>query len=383
VLVVAQIALSTVLLIGSSLLVRSMRQLLHTDLGLDRDHLLIVHAATSRTSYGGQRLIAFETELRDRALSVPGVDAASYSETGPFSGGESAGHVVVPGFATQADSESEIYYDRVGPEYFRAIGARLLRGRDFTPADIAAKAAVGVIDATMAKAYFRDRDPIGRTVSIDAATYTVVGVVKDVEYSDARAQPVRRLFVPGVVPPSRPASFELQLHVRTDPARFVEPVRRALSSADHTVPLEITPLADRVRATVSRDTLLMQVTTSFGAITLLLAALGLYGITAYATTQRTSEFGLRIALGADPRHVAGIVLRDALLVVTGGIAIGLPIGLVATHSLRGALYGLGPLDAPSLGIAIATLALTALVASYLPAWRAAKVSPLQALRNDN
>ena len=379
-LVVAQIALSTVLLIGSGLLVRSMGQLLGADLGLDRDHLLVVHVATSRTSYVGARLLAFRRELTGRLRQVPGVDAVSYSQGGPFSGGQSSGHVTIPGFVAQADSEGEVEYDSVGPEYFRAIGARLLAGRDFTAADMTERGGVCVIDGTMATHYFRGRDPIGRTVVLDSEPFTIVGVVRDVEYSDVRARPVRRVYFPDASAQPMPRSFELQLHVRGRPQRFVEPVRQVLLAADRTVPVTVEPLVDRVRRSVSEDLLLMQVTTFFGTLTLVLAALGLYGITTYATTQRTGEFGLRAALGAEPWRVAGLVVRDALLVALAGIAIGMPIGIAATSLLRATLFGVSPLDPVALGTAVALLAVTVLAASYLPAWRASRVSPLEALR---
>ena len=379
-LVIAQIALSTVLLIASGLLVRSMGQLLGTDLGMDREHLLVVHVATSRTSYVGARLLAFRQDLVERLHSVPGVDAASYSQGGPFSGGQSSAHVTVPGFVAQADSEGEVEYDRVGPAYFRAIGARLLAGRDFTPADMTVRGKACVIDATAASHYFRGRDPIGRTVVLDSEPFTVVGVVRDVEYGDVRARPVRRVYFPDVDAQATPRSFELQLHVRGRPERYVEPVRQVLLAADRTIPASVEPLLDRVRRSVSEDLLLMQVTTFFGIVTLVLAALGLYGITAYATMQRTGEFGLRAALGAEPWRVAGLVVRDALLVALTGIAIGVPIGVAATSLLRATLFGVSPLDPLSLGAAIGLLAITVLVASYLPAWRASRVSPLEALR---
>lgn len=381
-LVVAQIALSTVLLIGSGLLVRSMAELLRADLGMDREHLLIVHATTSRSNYTGTRLLAYQKALRDRVRQIPGVDAASYSWGGPFSGGHSGGHVTVQGFVAQADSEGEIDYDYVGPDYFRAMGARLLRGRDFRAADMDANGKVGVIDATMANFYFRGRDPIGQTVTLDSSAYTIVGVVRDVQYSDVRGRPVRRLYIPDNVPTDAARSFELEVHLRGEPARFVQPVRQAVLAMDRAVPIEVTPLQERVRVSVSEDALLMQVTAFFGALTLLLAALGLYGVTAYATAQRTGEFGLRVALGAEPWRVAAMVLRDGVVVALLGVAAGVPVGLLATRLVRGSLFGVGPLDPLSLGLAVGTLILTAIVASYLPAWRASRVSPLEALRVD-
>lgn len=379
-LVVAQIALSTVLLIGGGLLVRSMAQLLRADLGMDRDHLLVAHVTTSRTSYVGARLLAYRSQLVERLLREPGVEAASYSQGGPFAGGSSSAHVVVPGFVAQADSEGEVQYDYVGADYFRALGARLLRGRDFAAADITERRKVCVIDATMASRYFPERDPIGRTVVLENEPFTIVGLVRDVEYNDVRARPVRRVYFPDVNAPATPRSFELQLRVRGRPERFVRPVSQALLEVDRTVPFTIEPLVDRLRESVSQDLLLMQVTSFFGAVTLILAALGLYGITAFATTQRTGELGLRAALGAQPWRVAGLVVREAMLLALAGIAIGIPAGIAATGLLRAVLFGVTPLDPKSLGATLGLLAVTVLVASYLPAWRASRISPLEALR---
>ena len=380
-LVVAQIALSTVLLIGSGLLVRSMGHLFDTDLGMDRDHLLVVHVTTSRTSYVGPRFLTYRSQLVERLRREPGVDAVSYSEGGPFAGGSSSAHVTIPGFLAQADSETEVAYDHVGSDYFRALGARLLRGRDFTADDITERRRVCVIDATMASRYFRERDPIGRTVVLDSAPFTIIGIVRDVEYNDVRARPLRRVYFPDVDAPEVPRSFELQLHVRGRPEHFVRPIRQALMEVDRTVPLTIEPLFDRVRESVSQDLLLMQVASFFGTVTLILAALGLYGITAFATTQRTGELGLRAALGAEPWRVAGLVVRDASVTALAGIAIGIPIGIAASSLLRAVLFGVTPFDPVSLGAAVGLLALTVLAASYLPAWRASRVSPLEALRS--
>ena len=168
--------------------------------------------------------------------------------------------------------------------------------------------------------------------------------------------------------------------MRGRPEQFVSAVRQAILAVDRTVPVSVEPLLDRVRRSISQDLLLMQVTTFFGGVTLLLAALGLYGITAYATSQRTGEVGLRAALGAEPWRVAGLGRHDASLVALSGIAIGAPIGVAAANLLRATLFGVTPLDPVALGGSIGVLAITVLAASYLPAWRAARVSPLEALR---
>jgi hypothetical protein len=312
---------------------------------------------------------------------VPGVDAASYSLEGLFSGGQSAGHADVAGFVPQADSEREIRYDEVGPGYFRALGARVVRGRDFDVHDVDDSSHAAAINETMAKAYFRGRDPIGRIVALDSVTYTIVAIVRDVqEGRNVRAKPVRRLYFATFPTSERPQSFEMQIHTRGEPARFVEPLRRALADADRTIPIGIQPLADRVHDAVAEDILLTRVTTLFGLLALGLAALGLYGVTAYSTAQRTAEFGLRAALGAEPGAVTRMVLGEAVRLAIGGVVVGLPLGLLATRLIRKEIFGVDPIDAPSLVAAVAVLVSAAVLASYLPARRAARVGPLEALR---
>jgi ABC-type antimicrobial peptide transport system permease subunit len=298
-----------------------------------------------------------------------------------FSGGASGYYVSVPGFVPQADSERQVSLDRVGPNFFHAIGGRLLRGRDIEPRDLETKPPATVINETMAKRYFGARDPLGVTVTVDTVPYTIVGVVRDFQSRDVRGQPRREMYLAFNDPNSgETGQAKLSVHIRGDPSRFVEPIRRAIEDVDGTLPMFVDPVKDLVRGTVSEDVLLVQVTIFFCIVTLVLAALGLYGVTAYSTSQRTSEFGLRAALGAEPGEVTRMVLGEAVRVALIGVVIGVPAGLAATRLIRAQLFGVGPIDVPSLSIAIVVLVATAVVASYLPARRAAKVGPLEALR---
>jgi predicted permease len=380
-LVVAQIALSMLLLIGGGLLVRSMRQLLHSDIGVDRDHLVAVRVRTLRSRYVGARLAQFRRELAERVGQLPGVDAAAFADHGLFSGGASGYYVSVPGFVPQADSERQISLDRVGPNFVHAIGGRLLRGRDIEQRDLETRPAGAVINETMAKRYFGARDPLGVTVTVDTVPYTIVGVVRDFQSSNVRGKPRREMYLAFNNPSSgETGQAKLSVHVRGDPSRFVGPIRRAIEDVDGTLPIFVDPVKDLVRDTVSEDVLLVQVTMFFCIVTLVLAALGLYGVTAYSTSQRTSEFGLRAALGAEPGDVTRIVLGEAVRVAMIGVVIGVPAGLAAARLIRAQLFGVGTIDVPSLSIAIVVLVATAVVASYLPARRAARVGPLEALR---
>jgi len=380
-LVVAQIGLSMLLLIGGGLLVRSMQELLHGDIGLDRDHIVAVRVRTARSPYVGARLGQLRRDLAARVGQIPGVDAVAFADHGIFSGGASGYDVDVSGFIPQADSERRVSLDRVGPSFVHAIGGHLIRGRDIEARDFDPGPPAVVINETMAKRYFGARDPIGATVTTSNVHYTVVGVVRDFESSNVRGKARREMYIVFSNPTvGNTGQAKLVVHVRGNPALFVGPIRRAVQGVDATLPAAVDPVNALVRGTVSEDVLLVQVTMFFCLATLVLAALGLYGVTAYATSQRTSEFGLRAALGAEPGDVTRMVLGEAVRVAAIGIVLGVPAGLAATRLIRSQLFGVGAVDLPSLSIAIAVLVLTAVVASYLPARRAAKVGPLEALR---
>jgi len=310
------------------------------------------------------------------------VDAVAFADHGLFSGGFAGGLVDVSGFVPHADSERVVSLDQVGPNFFHAIGARVIRGRDIDRRDLEAGPPAVVINETMAKQYFGARDPLGGTVTLnDTLHYRIVGVVRDFQSSNVRGKPTREMYIVFNNPNTGNAGqAKLAVHVRGDPARFVGPIRRAVQDVDRTLPIAVDPVNDLVRDTVSEDVLLVQVTVFFCIASLVLSALGLYGLTSYSTSQRTSEFGLRAALGAEPGDVTRMVLGDAVRVALVGVMIGVPAGLAATQLIRAQLFGVGTIDVPSLGIAIVALVATAVVASYLPARRAAKVGPLEALR---
>ena len=190
-----------------------------------------------------------------------------------------------------------------------------------------------------------------------------------------------RLYYPVFQLEEAPAYFKLQVRATGNPSSLVQPVRQALLAADPSlVVLSVDPLTELIRDSISQDKLVAEVVTFFGALTLVLAALGLYGVMAYATLRRTSEFGLRMALGAEAGDVSRMVLREALLLTAAGVAVGLPLALVGTRLLREQLFGIGLLDWPSFALAITVLGVSAAIAGYLPALRASRVAPLDALR---
>lgn len=380
-LVVAQVALSLLLLVGTGMLVRSMQKLQGADLGLARDELVIAEVDAQRAGYNGARLAALIRDLVARVERVPGVSAVTYSENGIFSGTESGTTLQVEGYTARADSDTVVAYDDVGPAYFHAIGAHLMQGRDFEARDNETGPKVAVINTTAARFFFPDGNVIGRHLTTDSTVREIVGVVADVEEQGVREPPSRRVYFPMVQMDDIPGRFKLEIRTGGDPARLVVPVRRALQAADPSlVVLSVDRLNDLIGDSISRDRMVAQVVTFFGALALVLAALGLYGVMAYATVRRTSEFGLRMALGAQPGDVTRLMLREALILTLGGVIIGLPVAIMATRLLEGQLFEVAVLDVPSIILAVVVLSISAALAGLLPAMRASRVPPQEALR---
>jgi predicted permease len=382
-LVVAQVALSLLLLVGTGMLLRSMQRLQAADVGAARDQLVIASIDAQRSGYAGPKLEALLHDLTERVGRVPGVVSVAASENGLFTGTESGTTIQVEGFVARTDEDTLVAYDDVGARYFATIGARLLQGRDFEERDNKTGAKVAVINQTAARFFFPAGSPLGHHISMDSSSFEIVGVTADVQQSSIRADPERRVYFPMVQMRELPTGFRLQIRTSGDPARLTLPIRRAILAADLSLILTgVDPLADLTRDSISQDRMVAKVVAFFGGLTLVLAAVGLYGVMAHSTTRRTTEFGLRMALGAKPGDVTRMVLRESLVLVIGGVALGLPAAILAMKLVQTQLFGVKLLDPPSIGFAIAVLAVSAAGAGYLPARRAARVAPLEAIRAD-
>ncbi|HEV2179839.1 MAG TPA: ABC transporter permease [Gemmatimonadaceae bacterium] len=395
-LVVAQVALSLLLLVATGLLVRTTIGLLNADVGIARDQLVIARVEAGRAGYADARLVALMRDLIQRTSQVAGVTSASLSENGIFSGTESGTGVEPDGFTAHADSDTIVAYDDVGPGYFATTGAHLLRGRDIEARDNETAPKVAVVNQTMANYYYPTGDAVGHHLTVGTSSLEIVGVVSDIQDHDVRAPPTRRFYMatfqlgcgPGAdtsCVSGYPAQFYLEIRSRAgvDPARLVEPVRRAITSADPSLAvLSVDPLTDNISSSISAELLVAKVVSAFGILALVLASLGLYGVMAYATVRRTAEFGLRMALGAQSAEMTRMVLRESMLLVIAGAVIGIPAALAAAPLLKTLLYGVSAFDPSSIAIAVGAMALTAAVAAALPAIRASRVSPMEALREE-
>jgi len=393
-LVIVQVALSVTLLVATGLLVRSTMQLRTSDVGMARDQVLMARVEAGQAGYADARLTALMRDLMQRASRVPGVASASLSENGIFSGTESGTTFSIDGYTASADSDTVAAYDDVGPGYFATIGAHIIRGRDIEARDNETAPKVLVVNQTMAHYYYPRGDAIGHHLTINGDAFEIVGVVGDIEEQNVRAPASRRMYLStlqlGCAPGVKngcglPTQFYLEIRARPgiDPARLVEPVRLALKAADPSLPvLSVTPVNSNIEDSISTDILVAQVVSGFGVLALVLASLGLYGVMAYATVRRTAEFGLRMALGAQAPAMTRMVLRESMLLVAIGAVVGIPAALAAAPLLRAQLFGVKAFDPSSIAIAVAAMALTAGVAAALPAIRASRVSPMEALREE-
>ncbi|HUD99608.1 MAG TPA: ABC transporter permease [Bryobacteraceae bacterium] len=384
-LVVAQVALSLVLLIGAGLFVRSLWNLRRLDAGFRPDGVLTLKVQPDETVYSEARRMALWSEILDRVNRIPGVRSASFSVLGPLSGMERGVLVAVPGFASHAQRDNALSLNHVTPGYFETMGIPLVLGRAFNAGDTANAPRVALLNETAARFYFGGRSPMGVAITFpfgkEKPPYQIVGVVKDARHNSLREEVPRLIYLP--VSQAIDELHGLTLAVRTagDPAALAPILSKEAGSAGPSILItDVNTLASRVDQSLLEERLVSTLASFFGALALLLAAIGLYGTISYSVARRTNEIGIRMALGSSGAGVVRMVLRDAIGMIVCGMAIGLPAALAGGRYVRSQLFGLRPADPLALALACLTLAAVALLAGYLPARRASRVDPMAALR---
>jgi predicted permease len=381
-LVISQIALSLVLLVAASLFVGTFRNLMYTDLGLSAEHLLVASTDMGRAQIPEERRTALRQDIQERLEAVPGVAAAAHAIRRPLSTWTWIGRAVPDGPYPEPDGDALTYLDRVTPGYFRAVGTPLLRGRDFDDRDNPTSPGVTVIDEHTARTLFGDDEAVGKVMRVNDNRYQVIGVVADAKYNSV-TEPVRlRAYLCACQ--TTGLWGEVNYEIRSDiPVESLIPsVRAALAETAPNLAFEFRPLEQQLGDSLLRQRLVAILATLFGALALVMAMIGLYGVTSYAVAQRRGEIGVRMALGAQRGSVAWLVLRDVVvLLITGGI-IGLAAALAAGRFIESLLYDVQPGDPAHLAIAVAVLAVAAAIAAWLPARRAARLDPVAALREE-
>lgn len=384
-LIAAQVALSLMLLAGTGLLVRSLKNLETADTGVDRDHLLIADVNAAGRGYSGEKLEVMARDLSERLSRIPGVAAVAYSENGLFSGTESSTSLQVEGFTARASADTFVNYDVVSRGYAQGTGGRIVAGRDLDDRDLHAGSLGALINETMAKFYFPASTAIGKHVALDSARVAeIVGVIADVKDHDLRASPVRRLYWPYVDQPvGSIGGLRFEIRAARDPATLIQLVRTEIRSFDAQLAIQgVDPLSRLMRDSIQQERLLARLAMGFGLMALLIASVGLYGVVSYSVSRRTGEIGLRVALGAQRPRVIRMVIGDAGRLVMLGVVVGVPAALASVRLLRSQLHGVSETDPIAIGGAVVVLLAASIGASLLPALRAAKVPPMVAFRQE-
>jgi predicted permease len=398
-LIIFQAALSMVLLTGAGLLTRSLGKMEHQDFGLRTTNRYVVHLDPASAGYKPEKLQALNLELERQFAAIPGVETVGLALFSPLDGHPSGFTVFVPGkpAAGQFD-DNEALIDRVSPQFFDAVGQPILRGRSFTQDDSATSPFVTVVNQAFVKKFFPGEDPIGRRFGSydkeDVGAYEIVGIVADAKYTHPRdpAEPMffrplsqwqHNLMDPTAVSVETQSHFinSIILSFHGQPRDLDKTVRHTLASVDPNLTVvDLHSLDDQMTGNFNQERLVGRMTTLFGLLTLVLASVGLYGLTSYQVNQRTKEIGVRMALGARRSSVLLLVMRGGLLLVALGIAVGVPVALLGARLIADQLYGLKSYDPFSLSVSVVVLLAAAVIAVCIPARRAASIEPTRAIR---
>jgi predicted permease len=386
---VVQVALSIVLLVGAGLLTRSLRNLEDQQFGFVTDGRLIVSLINlAAAGYTEEKLPALYQRLEEALPQIPGVLSASLSTYSPLEGNNWSEYVSIQGKPPDFSGTAPSWL-RVGPHYFQTIGTRLLQGRLIDERDRPGAPHVAVVNDAFARRFFPKENAIGHYFGMTdlghSGDYEIVGIVEDAKYQDTRGPAYPTFFLPLLqVRPAEPLRgwvSAIELHVAGRPENLEPAVRKGIAEVDPNLTvLRMVGFDEQVARNFNQERLIARLAEMFGLLALILACLGLYGVTAYAVTRRTNEIGIRMALGADRRNVLGLVLRSALVQLGIGLAIGIPVALASGLVLAGQLYGVKSYDPSILTLAAVILAACALLAASVPARRATKIDPLRALR---
>jgi predicted permease len=405
-LVTAQVMLSLLLLVGAGLFLGTLRNLQNQDYGFERTHLLLAEISSGLAGYKPSQTPALHQQLLERISALPGVRSAALSATPPISGGAWRSNIEIAGYKPAPKEDINSILNRVSGQYFETAGISLVAGRPISPADSATSLKVVVVNQTLAHHFFPKGDAIGHmlTVGIDSVKgpWQIVGIARDTKANDPHSITTPMMtYIPivQIEPFSGPVDAKApngpqeenqdrvanMILVRTigDPAKSIADLRAAVLAVDPNLPLlHVTTIKEQVSTLISHDELIGSLTGIFSLLALLLAAIGLYGVMSYSVVRRTSEIGIRLALGAQTGAVLWMVLRESLLLLAIGLGLGLPLTLASTRIVRDQLFGLSALDPTTFIAAIVIVATMTLIAAWLPARLASKVDPMVALRCD-
>ena len=385
-LIIGQVALSLVLLSAAGLLLRTLHNLRSQDLGFDRTNILLVVTNAKFAGYKPEQLNPLYNRILDRVQALPGVRSAAISGGPPMSHGTWGSPIFIDGRPTLKDEDVSTLLNRVSRGYFETLGIPLLRGRTIGVQDVPAAPGAVVVNRTLADRYFPKGDALGRTFKVaDPAvvgTWQIVGIVGDTKNNSPadKPRPFAYLALEQLTDDDR-YGYVLQVRSVGDPAKITGEVRAALAEIDPNLPvLETATIAEQVDHMIDLPTLISRLSGCFSLLALALASIGLYGVIAYSVVRRTGEIGVRMALGAQRGRVRWMILRESLILLVIGAAIGIPASLAANRVIRAGLFEVSPTDPTTMFTAISIIVVVILGAAWLPALRATRIDPMEALR---
>jgi putative ABC transport system permease protein len=392
-LVVVEVAFAAVLVIAAGLLIRSFARVTSVDPGFRAENVLALEVVLPESKYPREQRASFQNSVLERLGSLPGVTAAGGVSNMPMSGEENIEGLNIEGRpAPKPDDFPLADFRSATPGYFEALGIQLLRGRVFEVRDTDQSPPVAVIDETMVKAYWPDEDPIGKRFRLgpppevnpgaEAEPWiTIVGIVRNVRHSGLHIEARPQMYMPHAQAPRGQMTF--MVHSQSDPKLLVNQARSAIYGVDRDQPVsKVQTMESVVAESVAGRRFNMILLGVFAALALVLASVGIYGVTAYSVSQRTREMGLRMALGAQPGQVLRMVVREAGALAVAGIFAGLVLGLLATRLMASLLFGIGTTDPGTFTSVSLALALVTVAAAWLPGRKATRVDPMVALRNE-
>jgi predicted permease len=399
-LVVGQVALALLLVIGAGLFVRTLQNLKNVDAGFARENVLLVRIDPAQTGYTGQRTRQFYDRLVDRIEATPNVRSASTAEIIPLGGMRWNGGLAIQGYDWKPDEKPYLDFNAVGPRFFETMGIPILLGRDFRPEDNPAvvedkerkdedplppPAPVAIVNESFARKFWPAEGAVGKRFSLGdrfrmETSFEIVGVVKDVKYFGLREANEPMVYVPNWRLGAREGR-SIVIRSFGDPEQLAGALRQQAREIDPSVPvLQVKTMAQQANSDIGKELIIATLCGFFGALALLLAAVGLYGVIAQMVSRRYREIGIRMALGARPGSVIALVMRETGFLVGLGALIGVPAAFALTRLVSGLLYGLKPQDPLTIAAAILVLLATTALATWIPARRAAAIDPMSALR---
>jgi predicted permease len=390
ILVVAQVSLSLLLLVVAGLFVRSFRNLSQTQLGYDRDHLVQFFVDPVSYGYRSAEVPALAQNILLSIDGIPGIRGATLIDNPLVSGMDSSSPVTIQGQKPLPHDDADLHWSMVGPKFFSTTGIPILQGREITEGDSGNGQRVGVINETMTRKFFPHSDPIGQRVFVHTtsgdAPFVIVGVAQDAKQRNAKEKPFPRFYVPYFNPIGNDwtAGAAIIVHTSGNPSSFSSAIRTAVKQAAPDLPAVATmeTMGQRLSDSLVTDRMIADLSAAFGMLAVVLVCIGLYGVMAYATSRRTNEIGIRIALGAQRSGILWLILRESLLLVLIGAVIGVPLVFAAGKWISSLLFGLQPADPLALIFAIALMFVVGVLASYIPALRATRIDPMVALRQE-